>query len=134
MLDESYNANPSGMKASLDALVELPGRRRVAVLGEMKELGRFSDRYHEELGRSLSERGIDLVYWFGGWAEAVGRGVGAGASPIGFHTFTDLDELIRVVCSTVRAGDVILVKASHACRLDRVVNSLTVRLERGSID
>ena len=129
VVDESYNASPASMRASLKMLRGQSARRRIAILGDMKELGEHSQKYHEEMGAHLSAVGLDAVYWLGEEGTAVEAGwLGAGNRP-GFSRAHDLDGLAEQVGKAMRTGDVVLVKGSRACNLDRVVDSLVAALK-----
>ena len=121
--DDSYNANPGSMRASLAALMNFDGRRRLAVLGDMNELGAHSRVAHQELGEFLAGLEIDLIFWIGEWGDEVARGyrLQAGSGQLAVLP-ADGDPV--AVPGTVRPGDVVLVKGSRACRLERIVDKL----------
>jgi len=129
LVDESYNASPASVNASLSMLQNLGSSRRVAVLGDMKELGEFSPERHRALGERLAAGGVDAVFWLGDEGPHVKEGyeVAGGASP--FRLCRSLQELIGEVGGDLRAGDAVLVKASRAVELDRFVSELLVMLE-----
>ena len=114
VVNDAYNANPVSMRAALLDLAErADGRRRVAILGEMAELGAESERYHAEIAELIGELGIELVVGVGeaarAFVERAGRGVHvADASELG------------VIAAEVRPGDAILVKASRAVGLEGI--------------
>lgn len=109
ILDDSYNANPTSMRAALETLARLSGRRRFAVLGLMAELD-DPERSHGEIAREASAIGVDIM--------AVGTDL-YGVAPI------DLDAAIGLVTG-LGDGDVILVKGSRVAGLDRLVDALVV--------
>jgi UDP-N-acetylmuramoyl-tripeptide--D-alanyl-D-alanine ligase len=126
LLDDAYNANADSMQAALDTLEKFPCKgRRIAVLGEMAELGEASLAAHQEIGRRAGV-GIDCLV-------AVGRNsdvMAAAARSAGMRDVIDLPEAERagaVVTELVRPGDVVLVKASRSARLERVVEFLSAR-------
>lgn len=129
LLDDAYNANPSSMRASLEMLPGIAAERRVAILGDMKELGEFSGRLHEELGEQIAGIGLDLVWWLGEAGGQVHSGIQSAGGTGQFRSFNDLDELIEAVTNEIRSGDAVLVKGSHSCRLDRVVSALRTLIE-----
>jgi UDP-N-acetylmuramoyl-tripeptide--D-alanyl-D-alanine ligase len=118
VIDDCYNANPMSMRAALDDLAEQPGRR-VAVLGDMLELGPDEGRYHAEIGAYAAERGVDVLV-------AVGERSAAMVEPFGgrARTATDAEAAASLVRELVRPGDAVLVKASHGIALERVVDAL----------
>jgi UDP-N-acetylmuramoyl-tripeptide--D-alanyl-D-alanine ligase len=116
VVNDAYNANPVSMRAALLDLVERAGdRRRVAVLGEMAELGPESGRYHADIGWLLRELGIELVV-----------GVGAGAERYAvddldsWHHATDMNGAVALLGDALRPGDAVLVKASRAVGLEGI--------------
>lgn len=121
LIDDSYNANPTSMRAALDVLAATEGSPRVAVLGEMKELGGDVEQAHAELGAYAAERADEV------WA--VGRGARAiadGAGPCG-HWFAT-PELAGDALAGVPRGAVVLVKGSRGAQLERAIarwNTLT---------
>ena len=125
ILDDCYNANPSSMAAALDTLGTLAGPgRRVAVLGDMLELGEAEAREHRALGERAARR-ADLAAFFGprsaeafGTAAATGLGEGRAAH------FTEVDPLLSWLKPRLRPGDTVLVKGSRGMRLERVVEAL----------
>ncbi|CAN5566069.1 UDP-N-acetylmuramoyl-tripeptide--D-alanyl-D-alanine ligase [soil metagenome] len=124
ILDDSYNAAPDSMAAALHLLSTLPGRR-VAVLGEMLELGETSAEAHQTVGRLVA--GIaELLVTVGPAAAAIAEGARAAGLEAGrvFET-TDRTSALAVLLQRLRPGDVILVKASRGAALDWLVERLT---------
>jgi len=114
VVNDAYNANPISMRAALLALAErAAGRRRVAVLGEMAELGVHGARYHAEIAALLRELGIELVVAVGGPARAYLSGGADGVALADAGAFADVLDLLR-------PGDVVLVKASRAVGLEGI--------------
>ncbi len=124
VLDDTYNANPDSMLAALQTFQELPCKgRRVAVLGDMAELGSHSHGSHEELGRRAAELGIAQLFAVGQMAPVMAQGArGAGLNRV--LEFGDVDAAAAAVKSFVRSGDVLLLKASRATRLERITELL----------
>ncbi|HUT99198.1 MAG TPA: UDP-N-acetylmuramoyl-tripeptide--D-alanyl-D-alanine ligase [bacterium] len=116
ILADTYNANPLSMSAALETLAGLPGRR-VAVLGDMLELGPTAPRLHESVGAEAAKRGIAVLVAVGAFAEDIARG--ARENGLGeIYTAADRHEAGRILKRVLRPGDVLLVKASRALRLD----------------
>jgi UDP-N-acetylmuramoyl-tripeptide--D-alanyl-D-alanine ligase len=124
LLDDSYNANPSSMRASLSTLREIAGsRRKIAVLGEMKELGALAEAEHVSLGDALAESGIALVIGCGGLMDiALAQ---ASAHGIAVEPCRDTAAAASRACELVRAGDAVLVKGSRSTGTERVVDALS---------
>ena len=123
VINDAYNANPTSMRAALLDLVERAGpRRRVAILGEMAELGDASPRYHEDVGRLVDELGIEVVIAVGDAATAYVRDVGR----VGRLHVVDVDALASAL-DALASGDAILVKASRSVGLEGIPASIQKR-------
>ena len=121
VVNDAYNANPTSMRAALLDLDErAAGRRRVAILGEMAELGAESARYHEEIAALLRELEIEVVIGVGGPARAYLDGAPSG------HWIPDA-AAFDTVADIVERGDAILVKASRAVGLEGIPASIEKR-------
>ncbi len=135
VLDDCYNANPSSLRAALATLAAYQTRgRRIAVLGDMLELGPESEKLHVEIGHYLVEMGVDALYTFG----ALSRHINQGARDKGFarqqaHHFSDFELMASELAEALRPGDVVLVKASRGMRLERVYESLRARAKSGVV-
>jgi UDP-N-acetylmuramoyl-tripeptide--D-alanyl-D-alanine ligase len=124
IMDESWNANPASVRAALETFKTFSGsRRRVAVLGDMLELGSDSPRFHRNIGRLAAEH-AEILYGIGTDARAYLEGflqVRPGALVAWYATVEDAIEPIR---ASVRGDDAVLVKASHGVHLERLVEAL----------
>ncbi|GEO12794.1 UDP-N-acetylmuramoylalanyl-D-glutamyl-2,6-diaminopimelate--D-alanyl-D-alanine ligase [Microvirga aerophila] len=127
LIDESYNANPASVKAALANLgaVELDGQgRRIAVLGDMKELGDEGPSLHRGLAEAVEANGIDLIFAAGPLMEnLVGR---LPKERVALHAQTSA-ELVDAVCAAVRPGDAVTVKGSLSMKMALVVKALKDR-------
>ena len=124
VLDDAYNANPASMKEALAILgsIEVRGARR-AVLGDMLELGPTSEALHEAVGGAVPPDA--WLYVAGTFAPALERGAReAGVPAERIRRFEEVDAMAAAVRADVKAGDVVLVKASRGMRLERVVEAL----------
>ncbi len=124
LIDESYNANPASMRAAIAVAAGIapgPGGRRIAVLGDMFELGAESEAEHEGLAAPLLAAGIDLVFTCGARMRRLHDALPAGMR--GGHGGSS-EEIAPVVAASLRAGDVVVVKGSLASRMQRVVDAL----------
>jgi len=119
LVDDSYNSSPEAAKALLGLLAASPGRR-VAVLGEMLELGAAAAAFHREVGRCAAAA-ADVVVAVGG-APAAEMARGAAGAEV--HHAADASEALTVVRGLLRRGDVVLVKGSRGVGLDAVVDGL----------
>ncbi|MDZ8104633.1 MAG: UDP-N-acetylmuramoyl-tripeptide--D-alanyl-D-alanine ligase [Nostoc sp. DedQUE12a] len=122
ILDETYNAAPEAMLAALQLLADTPGKRKIAVLGAMKELGERSEQLHQRVGETVRKLNLDglLVLVDGEDAEAIAKSAGSIAS----ECFATHSELVARLKTFVQPGDLLLFKAAHSVGLDRVVNQL----------
>jgi len=127
-LDDSYNANPGSVRAALAALRQLPGyRRRLAVLGDMLELGSQARRSHRALGRALQAAGLDQVIAVGPlMGEAVQAALEAGMSRQRLLRCGDAEQATQALRPLLKAGDLVLVKGSHGVGLERLVEALAL--------
>ncbi len=123
ILDDSYNAAPDSMAAALELLASLPGRR-VAVLGEMLELGEGSHEAHLEVGRRAAELADRLVVVGSGAAEIAAGAAGAGMAADRVTLAEDRDAAVKMLLAELRPGDTVLVKASRGAALDLIVDAL----------
>ena len=127
LIDESYNANPASMRATLRQLGHTPATRRVAVLGSMKELGDFADRFHAQLAEPLVEAKIDHAVLVGEEMRALARELGkAGGggihNAIAFAHCSNPAEAIALLEEYgITSGDAILVKGSNSVGLGKLV-------------
>jgi UDP-N-acetylmuramoyl-tripeptide--D-alanyl-D-alanine ligase len=133
LIDESYNANPASMRAALANLgaVELEGEgRRIAVLGDMRELGEAGPGLHEELAAAVTENKVDLVFAAGSLMKRL-----TGTLPQGMvaQQAERSADLVEAVCAAVRPGDAVMVKGSLSMQMALVVKALKERYgARGS--
>jgi UDP-N-acetylmuramoyl-tripeptide--D-alanyl-D-alanine ligase len=114
LINDAWNANPISMRAALEHLRRLAdGRRRIAVLGEMAELGDYSDEAHREVARAVDEIGVDVLI-----------SVGEHARVYGGRSVVDADEAITLLREELMPGDCVLVKGARVLALERVAESL----------
>ena len=120
-IDDSYNANPDSMKAALRTLVELDADgKRIAVLGEMRELGDESERSHCEVGETAAVLGVDHVIAIGNVAAAISNAAeraGLGNS----RAVNSTTEAAEILVKIAEPGDLVLIKGSRAARTERVM-------------
>jgi UDP-N-acetylmuramoyl-tripeptide--D-alanyl-D-alanine ligase len=131
LLDDCYNASPVSMTAALTTLASLrTGGRRVAVLGDLLELGDYAETAHRELGREVATRGVDLLVAVGRHrALVVQAAVAAGMPAAAIFDAPDAISASAVAVQVVRPGDTVLVKGSRGVSLDQVVDALAARFQ-----
>jgi len=133
LIDESYNANPASMRATLKALGQTSARRRLAVLGSMKELGDFADAFHRQLAQPLAEAGVTHAILVGEEMRALAEELGklpatVRGKPITFAHCASCAEAIEALEQYGLApGDAVLVKGSNAVGLGRLVSHFAGR-------
>ena len=131
VVDDSYNSNPLALDGALTTVGQAPtARRRIAVLGEMLELGQHSEALHRQSGRAVVEAGFDLLIAVGGpAAHALADGaIAAGLPGESVSTFATSEDAAGDVVRLIEGGDVVLVKGSRGVRTDRVVDRLVSEL------
>src|ERR687886_591999 len=128
ILDETYNAGLESMIAALHLLAQTPGKRHIAVLGTMKELGDRSPEFHQQVGKTAQELNLDalLIVVEDPEAEAIAQGArsanATGVAPMSVDCFSSQDAVVKRLQELVQPGDRLLFKASRSVGLDRVVN------------
>lgn len=126
VVNDAYNANPSSMRAALEALssMRVPGRR-IAVVGDMAELGSLSELAHFQIGETVAQLGVDCLVTVGDRARRIADGARAeGMSSDAVRACVTADEASEVLDDLLEAGDVVLVKASRVMGLERVVEGI----------
>jgi UDP-N-acetylmuramoyl-tripeptide--D-alanyl-D-alanine ligase len=127
LINDCYNANPMSMRAALDDLAESEGERRVAVLGDMLELGPQERRLHEEIGAYAGARGVQLLVAVGPLAGGMGEGLDGEV-----YRVADAEAAAELLGRLLRAGDIVLVKGSRGMGLERVAQALSGEATGGS--
>ena len=123
VLDDAYNASPASVIAALDVLQELSGRR-VAVLGDMLELGAYDEEGHRAVGRRAAAA-VDVLVTVGVRAQRIAQGAREeGIDPAAVRRAYSCDEALRIVEALLRPGDYVLVKASRSMGLESLVKAL----------
>lgn len=122
ILDDCYNASPKSMESSIDMLLKMPGRK-VAILGDMLELGEQSDKMHFQVGKYAGKSGVDLIVCVGKSSEKTYMGARM-STDNQVELFMDSAECIEALPEILKEGDSILVKASNAMRFSRIVDAL----------
>ena len=120
IVEDCYNASPDSMRAALQVLRDIPARHHIALLGDMLELGTVSEQAHRQVGVWAAEAGVDLVIAYGPLSQATADA----AAEKGVTTLhcNAADEVVGYVKQMVHAGDALLAKASHAMKLDEVLD------------
>lgn len=129
LVNDAYNANPSSVRASLAAFVEVAGERRtVAILGVMAELGTEADELHQAVGAYAADCGVDVLIAVGELAAGYVRS----ADGVECHQVDDREGALALARGLVRPGDALLVKGSRSAGLEVVAQGLAEAFENGS--
>ena len=120
IINDAYNASPASMQAAIKTVAEIYPGRKIAVLGDMLELGAISEKVHREVGAELAENNFDTLIAFG----KLGKFIAAGAKDAGLKnifTVETHEDAAKKILSVVQSGDVVLFKASHGMHLEKII-------------
>lgn len=125
IINDSYNASPDSVESALRVLASMKGQRRIAVLGDMLELGDFSQEAHRQVGASLAEKQIDILITRGEYGKWTIEGaINQGMSPTKLMQFNSNNDIIAWLKEILTEGDRILVKGSRGMQMEEIVMSL----------
>ena len=125
IIDDSYNSAPASAIAALKVLREFPGKRKIAVLGRMVELGEAEKEGHRSVGKRAAELGIDLLLIKNNQALMIADGAAeSGFSDNKIIKFSNADEAIRILRDKIEPGDVVLIKASQADYFEDIIKGI----------
>src|SRR3989344_942169 len=128
VLDDTYNSSPVALGEALEVLNELPARRRIVVLGEMRELGSYSEGLHRQLPQNIYKDKIDLVFLGSGDAVFIADELlKLGFPPERVEANLSNSQIVSKVIRAIGRGDLVLIKGSRAVKLDEVVSRITRR-------
>jgi len=126
VLDDTYNSSPAALEEAINVLNEVPAKRRIAVLGEMRELGQYSKLMHEQIAQKIYKDKVDLVLLGGGETKFVAEELlSLGFPQERLEVNLSNSQLVSKILRVASKGDVILVKASRAVKLDEVVKRIS---------
>ena len=121
IIDDTYNANPESTKYALEVLMEYKGTRKIAVLGDMLELGKYSVRDHENIGKMIDKSNLDMFVVVGEKALDIKK---ASVKTKSFWLETSNEAVSIIDIIKLKQGDIILVKGSQGARMERIVKAL----------
>ena len=124
IIDDTYNASVDSMKSGLDVLENVFGMRKIAVLGDMLEMGDKSPEFHQEVGEYLADKKLDLLITVGEASLNIQKGAMKSMPVEQMRHYRSKEELIREIRELVKPGDVVLLKGSRGMKLDQVVKHL----------
>ena len=129
VIEDCYNASPDSMKAALSVLKALPNARKIALLGDMLELGGASEEGHRHTGEWVADAGVDALIAYGPRSAAMAEAAKArGVAAVHCQT---AEEVLQYVRQFVRPGDAVLVKASHSRGLEQLLQEYYKELPQG---
>ncbi|MCZ2158325.1 UDP-N-acetylmuramoyl-tripeptide--D-alanyl-D-alanine ligase [Bartonella sp. 220] len=133
LIDESYNANPASMHAALGLLATGPvgeGGRRIAILGDMLELGVYSEKLHRDLVKPVSLSGADLVFLFGEAMKFLATDL---STYVKVHYAENIEKILPLIFAEISNGDLLMIKSSHSLYSSDIVTALLDRYQRVSL-
>ena len=128
IIDDTYNANPQSMEAAINVLKDVgQNSRKIAVLGDMLEMGGWADKAHFEIGKLAFSKNINYIITVGNKAEKIAEGaLESGANPEKIKAFQNNSQAWEFLRKLVAPGDVILVKGSRSMKMEEIVNKLMI--------
>ncbi len=126
IINDTYNSNPLSLRYALESVREIfPGRRKIAVLGDMKELGGHAASCHEEAGREVVNNNFDFLVAHGDMSELTVEGArGAGMDPSAARHYSVKEELAGFLKGIIGSNDVLLVKGSRSMKMEEIIEDL----------
>lgn len=120
-IEDCYNASPDSVKAGINTLLTVNAKRHIAVLGDMLELGDYSETAHRECGKYAAEKGADVLFAYGEASEFTADEAKKGSINEVFH-YTDENALAEKLADFIKEGDAVLFKASRGMKLENIIN------------
>ncbi|RKD27668.1 UDP-N-acetylmuramoyl-tripeptide--D-alanyl-D-alanine ligase [Caminicella sporogenes DSM 14501] len=128
VINDCYNASPDSMKAALEILKNIEGKRKIAVLGDMFEMGEYSESAHSEVGKMVVEKNIDLLITVGKESRMIAKtAIEKGLKSERVFTAEKNDTAINLIKDIIKQDDVILVKGSRGMKMEEIVHFLQER-------
>ncbi|MGZ9585063.1 UDP-N-acetylmuramoyl-tripeptide--D-alanyl-D-alanine ligase [Paenibacillus marinisediminis] len=121
LLNDTYNASPSAMKAALTVLASMRSGKRIAVLGDMLELGEQEVELHREVGRTLTPDNVDVLLTYGRLGEEIANGAREHMADDRIRSYQDKQQLRQALLQLVKPHDAVLVKASFGTNLEEII-------------
>ncbi len=133
IIDDTYNSSPESSLSALDALskTQLDKANKIVVLGDMLELGHYSEDGHALVGKKVASSGVDILFLIGERSRDIGRSaIKAGFNKNNIFTFARASDAIESIKNKISFGDLILVKASQGLRLEKIVKDIMLEPEK----
>ena len=129
VVDDTYNASPDSMNAAIKTLANTKANKKIAVLGDMLELGDYSKKAHYEVGQAVADNKIDFLLAFGNDAKYIVDGAKENGMKSAFY-FNNKEELSNKLFELANKGDAVIFKASRGMKLEDVINNVYDRWEK----
>ncbi|MDP3973657.1 MAG: Mur ligase family protein [Candidatus Daviesbacteria bacterium] len=126
ILDDTYNSSPAAVEAAIETLTQIPARRRIVVLGEMRELGSYSEMLHRQIAQMIFKEKIDLIFLGTGNTQVIAdelKSLGFWEERLEYNLQNS--QIVGKLLKNLGHGDVCLIKGSRAVRLDEVIKRIT---------
>lgn len=131
ILDDTYNSSPIALRAALEALQEVSATRKIAVLGDMLELGKYTIEAHQAMAKHIIDAGVEKVFAIGPRAKFITQSLrDKNYNKENIFEFSTSDEAKKKVQEIIEEGDVVLVKGSQGMRMERIVEEIMAEPER----
>ncbi len=125
LIDDSYNSNPAALEMALKDLSKLPGNRKIAILGDMLELGQNEIEFHIQAGEKTAQLGLDLLVTIGPLSLNMAKGaIAEGMKHSCIFSYQNSEKAAKEIKSFLKEGDLILVKGSRGIKTEKIVNEL----------
>ena len=127
-IEDCYNASPDSVKAGINTLMTMRAARTVAVLGDMLELGDYSETAHADCGRYAAEKGVNILFTYGKEASYIASAAAEGGLDE-VYSFTDEEAITEKLTAVLRQGDAVLFKASRGMKLENIIQRIYKNLD-----
>ena len=124
VIDDTYNASPDSMKAGIDVLMSVKGKRKIVILGDMLGMGKDSEKFHREVGKYAADRGVDLVMSVGKDGSFITAEAAKTLGADRIVHFETRDDLLPELEKYIETGDAVLIKASRAMGMEKIAEYL----------
>ena len=124
IIDDTYNAAPESMKSAIRTLMKSEGKRKIAILGNMNELGDMAEKAHMEVGKYAAESKVDLLITLGDGGKLIQRGAEEKGGVGKLMHFDNKEEIIDSLKNLIEGGDVVILKASRTVELEKVAEAI----------
>jgi UDP-N-acetylmuramoyl-tripeptide--D-alanyl-D-alanine ligase len=129
IIDDTFNANPSSALSALETIRKLDAPRKIAVLGDMLELGEYCESGHREVGKQIS-KSVNLLFTYGSRSKIIlKQAQDDGLAENSSSHFEDSNELVKFLRKTIKSGDIVLVKGSRAMHMEKIVSGIMAKPE-----